>query len=70
MVRSIDIIEINPLLDQSNTTAELAVELIFSCLGGSYGDYERFFLTDRYRSQEKYFGVQVIFSDQNFINYV
>jgi len=40
-VDSIDIIEINPLLDEKNITAELAVELLLSCLGGSFGDYER-----------------------------
>lgn len=43
---SIDIIEINPLLDIKNTTAELAVELLLSCLGGSYGDYERLYLKE------------------------
>ena len=41
IVKSIDIIEINPLLDVKNTTAELAIELLLACLGGSYGDYER-----------------------------
>lgn len=41
IVRSIDIIEVNPLLDVQNTTAELAVELLLSSLGGSFGDYER-----------------------------
>jgi arginase len=44
IVSSIDIIEINPLLDIKNTTAELAVELLLSCLGGSFGDYERNYL--------------------------
>jgi arginase len=44
MVRSIDIIEVNPLLDIRNQTAELAVELILSALGGSFGDYERYYL--------------------------
>lgn len=46
IVSSIDIIEINPLLDIKNTTAELAVELLLSCLGGSYGDYERLYLKE------------------------
>jgi arginase family enzyme len=36
-----DIIEINPLADVKNTTAELAVEMVISLLGGAYGDYER-----------------------------
>lgn len=44
MVRSIDVIEVNPLLDIRNQTAELAVELILSALGGSFGDYERNYL--------------------------
>jgi len=47
IVRSVDVIEINPLLDQRNTTSELAVELVLSCLGGSYGDYERLYLKGR-----------------------
>lgn len=41
---SIDIIEINPLLDIKNTTAELAVEMLISALGGSFGDYQRNYL--------------------------
>jgi len=44
VVGSIDIIEINPLLDVRNQTAELAIELLLACLGGSYGDYERYYL--------------------------
>jgi arginase len=44
MVCSIDIIEINPLLDVKNQTSELAVELILAALGGSFGDYERLYL--------------------------
>jgi arginase len=47
IVRSMDVIEINPLLDQRNATAELAIELVLSCLGGSYGDYERHYLKER-----------------------
>ena len=43
-VSSIDIIEVNPLLDVRNQTAELAVELLLSALGGSFGDYERYYL--------------------------
>jgi arginase len=43
-VNSIDIIEVNPLLDVRNTTAELAIELLLLCLGGSFGDYERNYL--------------------------
>ena len=33
MLRSIDIVELNPAFDVRNQTAELAVELILSCLG-------------------------------------
>lgn len=43
-VKSLDVIEVNPLLDIKNQTAELAVEIILSILGGSYGDYERIYL--------------------------
>ena len=32
-VQSLDIVEINPILDDGNRTAELAVELIASLLG-------------------------------------
>lgn len=34
-VRSVDVVEINPILDRKNHTAELAVELITSLLGQS-----------------------------------
>ena len=44
IVGSIDLIEINPLLDIRNQTSDLAVELLLSALGGSYGDYERDYL--------------------------
>ncbi len=40
-ISSFDIIELNPLLDIKNITAELCVELIISAIGGVYGDYER-----------------------------
>lgn len=43
-VNSIDIIEVNPLLDIKNMTAELAVELLLSALGGAFGDYQRNYL--------------------------
>ena len=46
IVRSIDIIEINPLRDVRNQTSELAIELLLSALGGSYGDYERHYMND------------------------
>jgi len=52
IVSSIDIIEINPLLDIRNTTAELAVELLISALGGSYGDYERGYLLSQQQIQK------------------
>ncbi|MCS6882314.1 MAG: arginase [Oscillochloridaceae bacterium] len=32
-VRSLDVVEVNPILDERNTTAELAVELVLSILG-------------------------------------
>ncbi len=44
LVNSLDVIEINPLLDIRNQTAELAIELILSALGGSDGDYQRYYL--------------------------
>jgi len=44
-VSAIDVIEINPLLDVKNQTAELAVELLLLALGGSFGDYERHYLS-------------------------
>ena len=43
-ISSIDIIEINPLLDIRNQTSELAVELLSLSLGGVYGDYEKTYL--------------------------
>jgi len=39
-----DVIEINPLLDVRNQTAELAVELLMAALGVRYSDYERGYL--------------------------
>ena len=44
IVSSIDIIEINPLMDIKNQTAELAIELLLNALGGAYGDYQRNYL--------------------------
>jgi arginase len=44
IVESIDMIEINPLLDIRNQTSELAVELLLAAIGGAYGDYERNYL--------------------------
>jgi arginase len=43
-IKSIDLIEVNPLLDVKNITANLAIELLLLCLGGSFGDYERNYL--------------------------
>jgi arginase len=43
-INSIDLIEVNPLLDVKNITANLAIELLLLCLGGSFGDYERNYL--------------------------
>ena len=47
LVDSIDIIEINPLLDIKNQTSELAVELLLTALGGAYSDYERNYLESK-----------------------
>jgi arginase len=33
VMRSLEVVEVNPILDQQNTTAELAVELILSAMG-------------------------------------
>jgi len=33
LMRSLEVVEVNPILDQQNTTAELAVELILSAVG-------------------------------------
>jgi arginase len=43
-INLIDIIEVNPLLDVKNTAADLVIELLLLCLGGSFGDYERNYL--------------------------
>jgi arginase len=47
-VCSIDIIEVNPLRDIKNQTAELSVELLLTLLQGSYGDYERHYLGETF----------------------
>ena len=44
IVNSMDIIEVNPLFDVKNTTAELAIEMLIAAFGGSFGDYERNYL--------------------------
>ena len=41
-----DIIEVNPLLDKKNKTAELCVELTMACLGIKYTDYEKMYLKE------------------------
>jgi arginase len=33
LMKSLEIVEVNPILDQQNATAELAVELILSAMG-------------------------------------
>ncbi|MBN1567578.1 MAG: arginase [Acidobacteria bacterium] len=43
-VSALDIIEINPLLDSHNSTAEICVELIMALLGVRYTDYEKHYL--------------------------
>ncbi|MGE4299889.1 MAG: arginase [Desulfovibrionaceae bacterium] len=40
----LDIIEVNPLMDKGNRTAELCVELAMAALGVKYSDYERTYL--------------------------
>mgnify|MGYP001575690336 CR=1 FL=1 len=40
----LDLIEVNPLCDVRNITAELSVELAMSMLGASYSDYEKIYL--------------------------
>jgi arginase len=32
-MRSLEVVEVNPILDQQNATAELAVELVLSAMG-------------------------------------
>jgi arginase len=32
-VKALDVVEVNPILDQRNLTAEVAVDLALSCLG-------------------------------------
>lgn len=44
IVNSMDIIEINPVCDVKNRTAELSIELLLAALGGVFGDYERSYL--------------------------
>lgn len=41
-----DIIEVNPLLDEKNITAELCVELALACMGVKYTDYEKKYLKE------------------------
>jgi arginase len=45
-VAALDVIEVNPLLDLKNTTAELCVELVMSLLGTKYSDYEKKYLRE------------------------
>ncbi len=40
----VDMIEVNPLMDKRNATAELCVELLMSLLGVKYSDYEKKYL--------------------------
>lgn len=49
MVKSIDVIEVNPVLDVKNKTAELVVELVAASLGVSFGDYERNYLQEQHK---------------------
>lgn len=43
-VAAMDVIEVNPLLDTRNRTAELVVELLMAALGVKYTDYEKHYL--------------------------
>jgi len=43
---ALDVIEVNPLLDVKNKTAELCVELVMSLLGVRYSDYEKKYLRE------------------------
>jgi arginase len=47
IITSVDLIEVNPLMDIKNTTAELAIELLISVLGEKYGDYERKYILEQ-----------------------
>jgi len=38
----LDLVELNPIFDKDNQTAELAIELIMALLGHEYGDYQRY----------------------------
>jgi arginase len=48
-----DVIEVNPLLDKANATAELCVELAMAMLGVKYTDYEKKYLAENRRGQER-----------------
>lgn len=39
-IRSIDVVEVNPKLDQKNKTIDLAIELIITLLGGHWSPYD------------------------------
>ena len=65
IITSIDIIEINPLLDIRNQTSELAVELLLAALGGSYGDYERSYLKQEPPETEKAHSIPLQMSQLN-----
>ncbi|NTU69384.1 hypothetical protein HGB13_00950, partial [bacterium] len=44
-VIAMDIVELNPSLDDNNRTARLAVELAVNCLGGKYSLYSEYLKT-------------------------
>lgn len=46
VMKSLDVIEVNPLLDVRNRTAELCVELVALALGSRYSEYEKVYLEE------------------------
>ena len=43
----IDLVELNPVFDSDNQTANLAIELIMALLGQEYGDYQQYLRRQR-----------------------
>jgi arginase len=41
-IAGIDLVELNPVFDKDNQTAELAIELVMALLGQDYGDYQQY----------------------------
>ncbi|MBN2062868.1 MAG: arginase [Deltaproteobacteria bacterium] len=49
---ALDVIEVNPLLDSCNKTAQLCVELVMELLGTRFSDYEKHYLQDNLTRKE------------------